>query len=265
MHAIEPINEQLSTTQKRTELYHVPVGITSLDHKLEGGVVPGTLNVVCALTGEGKSSLMIHIAQTAAALGHPVVIFHSEMDSQRDYLPRLTSWITGTPYSQNPRHESQHDYLTLINLVDLRKHLGQELNVIRKHIHDLKTRQNQTPVIIVDSIDGIGGDRIQLDQLAQYLTNLAESEDVIVWTTSQANDGARESKTVKVEHLRDSRGKAFPCSLFIGLRKCGESEEDGNAVLTIDKNRQGKRFQLRCRVHFESQRFSDVDDFYQLP
>ena len=68
-----------------------------------------------------------------------------------------------------------------------------------------------------------------------------------------------------MEYLRESRGKGFPCSLFVGIRKLGDVDEDGNAVLTIDKNRHGRRVQVRCRVDWPNQRFSDVSDAYQMP
>ena len=53
--------------------------------------------------------------------------------------------------------------------------------------------------------------------------------------------------------------------MFIGLRKCGDEDGDGNAVLTVDKNRRGRKFQVRARVRWECQRFSDVNDTYEIP
>ena len=239
----------------------IPTGILPLDHELGGGIRPGTLNLACAYTGDGKTSLMIHLAQTAAHLGHPVRIYHSEMDTANDYLPRVARWQIGPEF----RGSIQPLAFPLIKIEDIRHHPDRGLAAITRDIRALKAEQKLTPVIIVDSLDRPGDDRLQLEQFARYLTDLTEAQGVVTWATSQANDKARETDTVTMQQLRDSRGKAFPCSLFIGLRKISDLVQDGNAVLTIDKSRYGQKFQVRVRVDWAAQRFSDVDDTYQLP
>jgi archaellum biogenesis ATPase FlaH len=256
---VSPGNAHDLTSQPPEEVCRVPTGIAPLDAKLGGGTRAGSFNVICGYTGDGKSSLVVHLAQTAAALGHPVRIYHHEMISE-EYLRRLKSWESGMAYSKisgvNPKN------FPLIEIVSLRsnKHCG--VPVIAADIRTLKAKHDRKPVIMIDSLDGLECDRFRLEGLAQSLAELAEEENVVIYATSQAN---AQVTTVTMKHLRETAGKAFPCSLFIGIGMSKTEDEGCDVVLTIDKNRYGPKFQIRARVDWTCQRFSDVDDCYQIP
>ncbi|MCP5535424.1 MAG: hypothetical protein H7A51_04220 [Akkermansiaceae bacterium] len=237
----------------------VPTGITSLDNQLRGGVRVGTFNVICGYTGDGKSSFVVHLAQTAAALGHPVQLYHSEMTTE-EYLQRLKSWESGVAYAKI-RGVVPVDF-PLIEVLSLRSGGNAGVQDIVANISPLKTAHKNKPVVIVDSMDGIESGRKQLEEIAQSLASMAGQEDALVWATSQANS---RGTTVTIDNLREATGKAFPCSLLIGLGRSCPEDKGSDAVLTVDKNRYGSRFQIRTRVRWECQWFSDVDDSYLIP
>ena len=84
-HIGEVMNEIADDIQKRASeqasgnVIRVPTGIDELDRFLYGGFGPGNLIVLAGRPSEGKSALMVHVAQAAAMAGVPALIFSLEM------------------------------------------------------------------------------------------------------------------------------------------------------------------------------------------
>ena len=80
-HIGEVMNEIADDIQKRASeqasgnVIRVPTGIDELDRFLYGGFGPGNLIVLAGRPSEGKSALMVHMAQAAAMAGVPALIF----------------------------------------------------------------------------------------------------------------------------------------------------------------------------------------------
>jgi replicative DNA helicase len=64
----------------------IPTGITALDVRLGGGLLPGKLYVVAAVSGSGKSAFGSQMADSAAKGGFRSVMFSMEMDADDVYL-----------------------------------------------------------------------------------------------------------------------------------------------------------------------------------
>ncbi len=84
-------------------------GVTGLDEKLGGGLVPGTMTVVVGSSGIGKTQLGIQFAQAGLAQeGHRGVFFDmlTRADSQghADYAKRICDWTL-----QNEESERRFD------------------------------------------------------------------------------------------------------------------------------------------------------------
>ena len=85
-------------------MHRLQTGIPDLDEMLGGGLIPGTLTVVCGATGIGKTQLGLQWTyQGKLQEGEPGILFDltSRGDSQnhRDYAERLFNW---TPTQQRP-------------------------------------------------------------------------------------------------------------------------------------------------------------------
>lgn len=59
----------------------VPTGMREYDNIMKG-LRPGTMNVIAARPGVGKSALAVNIARNAALKGYPVLFFSLEMDAK---------------------------------------------------------------------------------------------------------------------------------------------------------------------------------------
>lgn len=87
-HIGEVMNEIADDIQKRASeqasgnVIRVPTGIDELDRFLYGGFGPGNLIVLAGRPSEGKSALMVHMAQAAAMAGVPALIFSLEMSKE---------------------------------------------------------------------------------------------------------------------------------------------------------------------------------------
>lgn len=249
----------------------IPTGIISLDQEIRGGASPGKFHLIAAYTGVGKSSFAVHLAATAARYGHPVLFFHSEMALERDYVPRLLSWETGEPYGQisarpqtNPSLPSWiREQVSFFNV-----HAGatRTLNSIRARIEDLQHNNSATPLVIVDTLDYLVDSgstydrRLDLETVCTNLAGIAVGLNVPIWATSQANDQAANTDIVTMQCLRDARGKAMPCSLFLGLGMSEENRARGILTINAEKNRDGEPFVLRVRADLGCQRFSDLHE-----
>ncbi len=85
-------------------MHRLQTGIPDLDEMLGGGLIPGTLTVVCGATGIGKTQLGLQWTYNGKQQeGEPGILFDltSRGDSQnhRDYAQRLFNW---TPTQQSP-------------------------------------------------------------------------------------------------------------------------------------------------------------------
>ncbi|MCA9450648.1 MAG: hypothetical protein KC931_26230, partial [Candidatus Omnitrophica bacterium] len=176
----------------------------------------------------------------------------------------LTAWATGEQYSHINRRHLNHLGGKLVPW-DLRESGDQFFPKLKDYLTSLGTESDRTPLVIVDSLDGIcSADRLDLEATAEKLSLVAEQTGAVIFATTQANDKATDNDTVTLECVRDARGKAFPAALFLGLGRSPEGDANGTVTLTADKNRFGPRFQVRAGVDWGCQRFFDVDDTYDL-
>lgn len=77
------VNEIAAMARGERKTHGVPTGYPSLDRALSGGFRGGSLNIVAARPGMGKSALALNIAMKASTLHDiPVVIFSLEMSKE---------------------------------------------------------------------------------------------------------------------------------------------------------------------------------------
>ena len=74
----------------------VPTGMREYDNTMKG-LRPGTMNVIAARPGVGKSAMAVNIARSAALKGYPVLFFSLEMDD-RSLISRCLTIECDTSY-----------------------------------------------------------------------------------------------------------------------------------------------------------------------
>lgn len=77
----------------------IATGFPGLDTMLNGGFDPGTMSIIVAEPGTGKTALVMQISENMAKAGQPVMVFNLEMGEDQMIarsLSRLTAEIAGT-------------------------------------------------------------------------------------------------------------------------------------------------------------------------
>lgn len=80
--AIQAVREEVKAAARAAaegRSVRIPTGFQDMDQAINGGFKPGQLVILAARPGIGKTSLMIHLAKTAARNGDPVYISTLEM------------------------------------------------------------------------------------------------------------------------------------------------------------------------------------------
>lgn len=95
--ALSALARFLSTTGN-TNYRPISTGFTGLDTILNGGFDPGTMSIVVAEPGTGKTALVMQIAENMAKNGQAVMVFNLEMSEDQliaRSLSRITAEIVG--------------------------------------------------------------------------------------------------------------------------------------------------------------------------
>lgn len=90
-------------TTGNVEYRPLSTGFSGLDTILNGGFDPGTMSIVVAEPGTGKTALVMQIAENMAKNGQPVIVFNLEMSEDQliaRSLSRLTAEIVGVVKDQ---------------------------------------------------------------------------------------------------------------------------------------------------------------------
>ena len=256
---VQEIND---ITRGKVEQRAVKSGFSGLDRAL-GGLKPGTLTIVAARPGMGKSAFVINLASnTSISYGTPVAFFSLEM-SKREIGNRILSSKSevSTDALQNAR----------ITGDDFEK-IGEAISVLAQapfYVDDrsgintvemmAKCRQlknkNQLGLIIIDYLQlmtvagsrGSANRQQEISDISRSLKVMARELDVPIIALSQLSRGAeyREDRRPLLADLRDSGAieQDADAVMFIYREKYYdtslERQEIEDAEIIIAKNRQG--------------------------
>ncbi|HHX37108.1 MAG TPA: replicative DNA helicase [Clostridiaceae bacterium] len=227
------INDLAALAKGKKIAKTVRTGYPSLDNILTGGLRGGTLNILAARPGMGKSALALNIAQKASTIYRvPVVVFSLEM-SKEEIINRMLSAQT--------QIDSRKLKLGKIEAKDWER-IGEAVPILygaQVHVDD---RTNNTPVemlskcrqlkmenkcglIVVDYLQLMTSHRRtenrqqEISDISRALKVMAKELDVPVIALSQL------SRAV------ESRKEARP--LLSDLRESGAIEQDADTVMFI--------------------------------
>ena len=102
--------------------------------------------------------------------------------------------------------------------------------------------------------------RHYLAAISQEVADCVKANNLVTWMTTRANDKAAGQAKVGLSANNESRAKANPVALYIGL---GTTEEDKSNRIwhaTVDKNRDGQTFSMRILGDLDHQRFGDLSE-----
>ena len=255
----------------------VPTGFADLD-ALTNGLQPGTLTVIAAGTGFGKSVLLYDICRFAAVRhGLPVALF-TLGEAANDVAIRMLAAEARVPHHViRAGQMSDDDWKRLAarmsQIAGSPLHLNESLDLPVSTLWDesaLLVAGQGVRLVAIDGLQLITPEmryenrEREVTEIAQRLRSLAITMQVPVVVTAQLNRGPeqRQDKPPQLGDLRDSSAVAQFADIVILIHRDDayerESPRPGEADLIIAKHKLGQAATctVACQPHY--QRFIDL-------
>jgi len=253
----------------------ISTGFTQLD-ELTGGFRPGTLTVLAARPGVGKTSLALHFAKVAALTGNWVNFYSFEM-SKTDLLKKLIAGESGVCFSNIrdgrlektdwSRIEQAAGRLSVLPIIwnDQPGNILQIKASIRKSCKDGKCG-----LVVLDylqltpPVDKKLIREQQVAEISRTLKSISMTERVPVVCLAQLNREA-EGEEPKPSHLRESGAVEQDADIILlpwrpgysGATTQGVPIPEGDIKILVAKNRRGPRGTIKIYANQELTSFSE--------
>lgn len=262
---------ELREAMKGGETKTVKTGFSYLDN-ITGGFKPGTMNIIAARPGMGKTALMLNIATNVATMySKTVAIFSLEM-SKSEIVNRILAAQSRTDFKKIERAEVSPEDLaelesTLKRITLLPIYIDEKTGTnpidIRAKCKDLEnTAPNGVGLVIIDYLqlmtypDKASGSRQnEIAAISRDIKVLAKELSVPVIALSQLNRGTENREdgdhTPGLADIRDSGAieQDADCVIFIHRPEYYNKKKEGStgdkpkiedAQLIVAKNRHGE-------------------------
>lgn len=272
--ALEAIQEAYRTGGK---VSGVLSGLTDVDAML-GAFQPGTLVLLGARPGMGKSSLAINFAMNAARAGHFVPFFSLEMKGQQIMQFALAEATAISADRQRKGQMNGNDVERLFHAGQAMKELPLMIDErsaltvgdIRAQVRSLK-RKRAVPVVMIDylqllrSTDRAENRNQEITKISMNLLGLAKDENTCVIALSQLSRDLekREDKRPQLSDLRESGSLEQDAHVIMFLHR-EEYWLERNEPDTADHKRHAEwTLKLddargKCEVNFAKNRMGPV-------
>ena len=218
----------------------VPTGIEELNRFLYGGFGPGNLVVLAGRPSEGKSALMVHMAQAAAMADVPVLIFSLEMSKEEVVQRFLVS--TGCVRPEQIHQAKVEDWSVFEQGVTKLCNLPIYIDDTTKSVGDVVAKvssmkaKGKCGIVFVDYLGLLRLEDAQhlyqqISHATKTFKRLAKDCRCPVVLLCQMNrNNVKEKRQPELQDLRDS----------------GSIEQDADIVLMIER-KEGKNLDLWLR------------------
>ena len=268
--------------KKYDKVNMVSTGLKGLDEAIGGGWINGTLSLIAAPSGGGKSRAMAYFAAEALKQGKKVIYITLELDED-ETLANVVSSLTNRSWWEmlNPDPIVQEDYQTVAT--NVRDKLNANLKVkfyinktistqtIMAYIMRLKSSEGFVPdLIVVDYMDlllpidkpktrGEESDYAALGIVCFDLIRLGKMFNIPIISGSQLNRTAFDitgNQVVSMASLSDSSRKIFNCHNLLTMNRNPQEKELGKCRIYLAKARTGKQNEIiycnydlsRCKI-----------------
>jgi replicative DNA helicase len=262
----------------------IPTGFLDLD-ALTHGFQPGTLVVLGARPGVGKSSLATNIAQNAASRGHVVGMFSLEMPKEELFFRQVAATARIDSHRLQGGYLSDGDWVRIVQAMneisESSVHLDEtpaiSMMTVRSRARRLKT-EHGLKFLIIDYLqlmgtpDGYETRALAISLITGALKALAKDLKIPILLLSQLN---RESvkgekpRRPQLSDLRDSGSIEQDADIVMFLHRSDAKDDDADVTeLMIAKHRNGPIGTVKLRWHEQYTRFDNFTPEYedrQLP
>lgn len=263
----------LKAHETKGKISGVPTGFETLD-KWTCGWQPGTLNVIGARPGAGKTSIALNMASTALRAGYPVGFFSAEMNAAAIIKRMIADWgavnfgtLNSGFYGENdlPKIES-----ACIDIAATRLYVNDMPNIkLGALIEDARRmkRKEGAGIIFVDYLSLVDNKRSdiprheQVAEISRMLKGLSRELEIPIVALSQLTREAQGERP-KLSQLRDSGGVEQDADIVILLWNKGWTDEAKDAleiVFIVEKNRNGQTGDVDMIFKPSRMRFGEID------
>ena len=233
----------------------IPTGIEELDACMNGGLTKGTLGLLIAGSGFGKTTMTSILACNALGFGFKVLHIFFE-DTQEEIACKYYAHLTGkytTELSQKEvRREVSKQIFDLIpkekwnNLKLVPMENGETtIEDIKKLVHRLEVLNDFVPdVIIIDYFSCLrttSNETLRAqnswemeNRTIRKIENFAKKSNIAIWVAEQTNRGGARANTAtdKNANVQGSFQKTQPASAILYLDRVGCEQNYANLSLT---------------------------------
>jgi replicative DNA helicase len=246
-------NNDVAARYSETFRNTIATGIQQLDSReiLNGGLGSGELGIVIAISGVGKSHVLVQMGAQAMSQGKNVVHYTLELNERATGV-RYDSHILGINSTDCKDNLPEILRFYQDNAGSLGrlfiKHLPPRTsttNTIRAHIDRLYNKDIKPDLIVVDyagimkPTEKHSEVRFNLQQIVQDLKDLSEELQVPLWTAIQSNKEGASSEFIDITNMAEAFGQSFAADFVMGLSRKAENKSTGFGSLFLAKNRAG--------------------------
>lgn len=232
----------------------ISTGIPQLDRDniLDGGLAAGELGVVVAVSGAGKSHILVSLGAEAIKQGKNVVHYSfelSELAIGRRYDAHFTDIPSNEIIARRDEVASFYEDNKNSGMGQLYiKEYGTGTATVlslKNHLEKLQLKGFVPDVVIVDyadimrAIKKVEGERLAQKAVYEELRGLARELGVPLWTASQSNRDGASSEILTSENMAESYGKAQVSDFIMTLSRKPLEKASGTGRIFVAKNRMG--------------------------
>ena len=255
-------HDYIRDADERFEYYQqkikkIPFDIDLLNSITDNGVSDGTLNMIVAGTGVGKTLMQCHFAAYNLLCGYNVMYLSGEMDAY-EISRRIDANLLDIPIADLkviPKTNFDSKIANIAAKTEGRLVVEQfptsqsGVNHFRFLLNELKLKENFSPdIIYVDYINLMASSRIKMSQaggsyayvkaIAEELRGLGIEHKFPIWSATQVNRTGFADSDFGMEHTSESFGLPMTADFMIGAFQNEEMERNGTMMIKqLGKNR----------------------------
>ena len=271
--AIQEIYDKTEALGREDDRHYMKTGILAID-KIIMGLTTKTMSIWGARPSVGKTALAVTVMSNMT-LNNIGCGFVSVEMSEAEIVERIAQVRSGVSVYEfandrmsEPQKKKFYDELDKVGNcphLQIERTTNRKIGNIRSIIRKMKNNNPNLKMIFIDYVQKIQGDdrsqdmRMQVNEISSTLTDMTADMDVHIASLAQLNRQGDEAP--KLIHLKESgKLEEDAHNVFLIHRDLNQQHEgnyDGDAFVSIAKNRGGKTGLAAIKYNGKTTRFYD--------
>lgn len=234
--------------------YKIPFDLEMLNKITKGGVGQGTLNIISAPTGVGKTLIMCHFASALLAMGYNILYISMEM-AEEMISQRIDANLMDVNISSLEKL-SKDNFMGHVRKLKNKTNgklitkqypsAGAHAGHFRALLNELKLKKDFVPdVIFVDYLNICSSSRVKISgdlysyvkSIAEELRGIAVEFKVPMWSATQTNRAGYNNSDVDLTNTSESYGLNSTADLILAAMITEELDDLNQVMFKQLKNR----------------------------